>query len=116
MLPANVNFRFQPCEDLERGTEAPWESQDAMALHYLCYLTLDTRGCSSLCSMERGVLFVPFASTSTRLTRAFSVVGPSVWNGLPMALRLLHRVNSDALYSSLKTALFSHVRVGSASE
>ena len=30
----------------------------------------------------------PFVRTSTRQTHAFSVVGPSVWNGLPLALRL----------------------------
>ena len=35
-----------------------------------------------------GVLFVPVACASTRQTCAFSVVGPSVWNGLPLALRL----------------------------
>src|SRR6218665_422225 len=62
-----------------------------------------------------GVLFVPFAHTSTRQARAFSVVGPSVWNGLPLALRLLPMVHYDAFYSSLKTTLFSRARVGSAS-
>ena len=45
-------------------------------LRDLCYLTLGTRGCSSLRSMERGILFVPFAHTSTRQTRSFSVVCP----------------------------------------
>ena len=30
---------------------------------------------------------------------------PPVWNGLPLALRLLSRVHSDTSYSSLKTAL-----------
>src|SRR6218665_534190 len=63
-----------------------------------------------------GVLFVPFASTSTRQTHAFSVVGPSIWNGLPLALRLLPKAHPDAFYSSLKTALFSRAGVGSASE
>ena len=63
-----------------------------------------------------GVLFVPIARTSTRQTRAFSVVGPSALNGLPLALRLLPRVHSDAFYSSLKTLPFSRARVGSASE
>ena len=63
-----------------------------------------------------GVIFVSFARTSTRQTRTFSVVGASVWNGLPLALRLLPRVNSDAFYSCLKTALFNRARVGSASE
>jgi len=31
----------------------------------------------------KGGTLCPFARTSTRQTRAFSVVGPSVWNGLP---------------------------------
>src|SRR6218665_2953105 len=48
--------------------------------------------------------------------RAFSVVGPSVWNGLPLSQRLLPRILSDTFYSSLKTLLFSRARVGSASE
>src|SRR6218665_3496186 len=85
-------------------------------LRDLCYPTLGTRGCSSLRSMEWGVLFVLFARTSTRQTRAFSVASPSVWNGLPLALQLLPWVHSDTFYSSLKTALFSYARVGSASE
>src|SRR6218665_3685358 len=33
--------------------------------------------------------------------RAFSVVGPSVWNGLPLSQRLLPRILSDTFYSSL---------------
>jgi len=63
-----------------------------------------------------GVTLVPFARTTTRQIRAFSAVGPSVWNGLPLALRLLPWVHSDAFYSSLKTALFSRARLGSVSE
>src|SRR6218665_3110599 len=63
-----------------------------------------------------GVLFVNFACTSTRQTRAFLVIGPSVCNGFSLALQFLPRVHSDAFYSSLKTALFRRARVGSASE
>src|SRR6218665_1546892 len=63
-----------------------------------------------------GFLFAPFARTSTTQARAFSVVGPSVWNGLPLSQRLLPRILSDTFYSSLKTLLFSRARVGSASE
>ena len=70
----------------------------------------------SVLSGTGGILFVPVARTSTRRTRAFSVVGPSVWNGLTLALRLLPRVHSAAFYSSLKTALLSRAGVGSASE
>jgi len=66
--------------------------------------------------MEQGLLFVSFARTSTSQTRAFSVVDPSVWNGLPLAQRLLPRDLSDTFYSSLKTVLFSRAKVGSTSE
>jgi len=50
------------------------------------------------------------------INRAFSVVGPSMWNGLPLLQRLPPRILSDTFYSSLKTLLFSHARVRSASE
>src|SRR6218665_1930542 len=84
-------------------------------LRDLCCPTPGTRGRSSLRSLEQGLLFVPFARPSTTQARAFSVVGPSVWNGLPLAQRL-PRILSDTFYSSLKTLLFSRARVGSASE
>ena len=61
-------------------------------LRDLCYPTLGTRSHSSLRSLEQRLLFVPFARTSTTQARAFSVVGPSVWNGLPLAQRLLPRI------------------------
>ena len=58
-------------------------------LRDLCHPTPGTRGCSSLRSSEQGLLFVPFARTSTTQARPFSVVGPSVWNGLPLSHWLL---------------------------
>lgn len=51
------------------------------------------RGRSSL-TPRSGVLIVPFY-------RAFSVVGPSTWNWLPLALGLLPRVHSDTFSSTL---------------
>src|SRR6218665_4160608 len=33
----------------------------------------------------------PFPRTSAKQSRAFSVVGPSIWNGLPSQLRTLPR-------------------------
>ena len=68
-----------------------------------------------LCSVEHGLLHVPFACTSTMLRRAFSVVGPLVWNGLPLALRSLPRVFSQKFLQQLNT-LFGRAGVGSASE
>src|SRR6218665_44988 len=57
--------------------------------------------CTPLIGTE--LLFVPFARTSTTKARAFSMVGPSVWNGLPLAQQLLPRILSHTFYSSLKT-------------
>jgi len=49
-------------------------------------------------------------------SRAFSVVGPLVCNGLPLALRSLPRVFSQKFLQQLKTTLFGRAGVGSASE
>src|SRR6218665_808917 len=38
---------------------------------------------------EKGILMVLFACTSIRQKRAFSVVRPSIWNGLHLTLRSL---------------------------
>src|SRR6218665_912470 len=54
--------------------------------------------------------FCSYTCTSTTQARAFSVVGPSVLNGLPLLQRLLLRIISDTFYSSLKTLLFSRAR------
>src|SRR6218665_4072043 len=67
-------------------------------------------------SSQQGLLLVPFARTSAKQSPAFSVVGPSIWNGLPSQLRISHRALSSAFFSQLKTALFSRSGVGSASE
>ena len=85
-------------------------------LRELCCPVLTARGSRSLRSSEQGLLLVPFARTSTRQNRAFSVVGPLTWNGLPLELRLLPRTYSSVFFSRLKTVLFSRAGVGSASE
>ena len=56
------------------------------------------------------------ARTATRQNRAFSIVGPSVWNGLPSDLRSLPRDVSSSFYKLLKTLLFGRAWAGSASE
>ena len=65
---------------------------------------------------RRGVFLVPFARTATMQNRAFSVVGPVVWNGLPQEIRLLHGTFTEAFFAKLKTVLFGRAGVGSASE
>src|SRR6218665_4178857 len=67
-------------------------------LRGLCCTTMGIPGRRSLCSTERGFLIIPFAHTTTKQNRVFSVVGPSLWNGLSLALRLYPRVLSFFIY------------------
>src|SRR6218665_2331443 len=63
-----------------------WYSPIGQAPAYLtdlCRPSLSVRSTRHLRSAEQGLLHVPFARTSTMQSRAFSVVGPLVWNGLP---------------------------------
>src|SRR6218665_2265308 len=77
---------------------------------------LTARSTRHLRSAEQGLLHVPFARTSTMQSRAFSVGGPLVWNGLSLALQSLPRVFSLKFLQQLKTTLFGSAEVGSASE
>ena len=83
-------------------------------LRELCSLISVVPGRRLLRSAEKGVLLVPFARTATMQNRAFSVVGPKIWNGLPVELRL--HPGSLPFLTKLKTVLFGRVEVGSASE
>src|SRR6218665_1923831 len=86
---------------------------------YLLELFILTSACSgrrSLRSASKGGFLVPRARTATRQKRAFSIVGPSVWNDLPSELRSLRRDLSSSFYKLLKTLLFGRAWAGSASE
>src|SRR6218665_65162 len=61
-------------------------------LRELCCPLHSAMNSRSLRSSQRGLLLVPFASTSATLSRAFSVVCPSIWNGLPSQLRVFPRL------------------------
>src|SRR6218665_930717 len=96
-----------------------WYSLIGQASAYLtdlCCPSLTARSTRHLRLAEQGLLHAPFARTSTMRSRAFSVVGPLVWNGLPLALRSLPRVFFLKFLQQLKTTLFGHAGVGSASE
>src|SRR6218665_2121437 len=68
------------------------------------YAILPRRSCWS---PERGLL-----SDS-----AFSVAGPTAWNGLPVALRLTPVAHSDLIFLGFKTSLFDRgCMAGSAHE
>src|SRR6218665_2822766 len=57
----------------------------------LFILTSAYSGRRSLCLASRGDFVMPLACTDTRQKRAFSIVGPSVWNSLPSDLCSLDR-------------------------
>jgi len=93
-----------------------WNSLIGQAPAYLtdlCCPSLTARSTRHLCSAEQGLLHVPFARTSNMQSRAFSVVDPLVWNGLPLALQSLPRVFSQKFFQQLKTTLFGRAGVGS---
>src|SRR6218665_1962600 len=71
---------------------------------------------SSLRSSAQAELLVPRTRTVIRQRRAFSVAGPTAWNGLPVALRLTPVAHSALFLSSLKTTLFDRGWAGSAPE
>src|SRR6218665_2144953 len=96
-----------------------WYSLIGQASAYLadlCCPSLTAWSTRHLRSADQGLLHVQFARTSTMQSRAFSVVGPLVRNGLPLALRSLPRVFSLKFLQQLKTTLFGCTGIGSASE
>jgi len=62
--------------------------------------------CQLLRSAARGELLVPRARLATVLRRAFSVVGPSASNDLPVELRSLLMARPSKVYISLKSFFF----------
>src|SRR6218665_3272704 len=80
-------------------------------LRDLCHTTVGIPGRPSLRSTEQGLLLVPFAHTAIMQNRAFSVVGPSLWNGLSLAPRLFPRIVSNSFYAHLKTFLFARAGI-----
>src|SRR6218665_534611 len=78
----------------------------------LCSPSLSVRSTCHLRSAEQGLLHVPFARTSTMESRAFSMVGPLVWNNLRLALRSLPRVFSQKFLQQLKQHYLAEVGLG----
>ena len=102
-----------------RVSSTVWHCVLGRAPTYLQELFTLTSACSgrrSLRSASRGDFMVPHARSATRQRRAFSIVGPSLWNSLPSDLRSLPRDLSASFYKLLKTFLFDRAWVGSASE
>ena len=84
-------------------------------LRQLCCLISGIPGRRPTLSGKR-VLLVPLARTATMRNRAFSVVDPVIWNGLPLELRLHPGTLPETFLTILKTVLFWRDGVGSASD
>src|SRR6218665_1889704 len=85
---------------------------------YLCELCRPVSGLPgrrALRSSVTGQLLVPRAKTATRQRRAFSIVGLSTWNGLPLEIRILPKNNESAFCRLFKTDLYCRGWAGGAS-
>ena len=67
-------------------------------------------------SAARGELLVHWARLATVQRRAFSVVGPSAWNDLPVELHSLLMTHPSKFYISLKSFFFGRDWAGSTPE
>src|SRR6218665_1565297 len=77
---------------LYRISALVWRSVTGCAPSYLtelCRPVSDLASRRALRSSARGELLVPRARSALKQRRAFSVIGPSTWNELPLTLRLL---------------------------
>src|SRR6218665_901016 len=86
---------------------------------YLCELCCPVSVLAArlvLRSAARGELLVPWVHLATMQRRAFSVVGPSAWNDLPVELRSLLIACASKFYISLKPFFFGRDWARSASE
>src|SRR6218665_57091 len=111
-LPARQQIEY-------RVAALVWRCLLGLAPAYLvevCGPTQSARSSLSLRSADQGLPRISFPRTCARQKRAFAVVGPSIWNGLPFSIRSLPRTLSQTFLSQLKAVLFVRVGVGSASE
>src|SRR6218665_2017237 len=96
-----------------------WRSITGCAPSYLtdlCRPVSDLASPRALRSSARGDLLFPRARSAHRQRRSFSVIGPSMWNYLPIKLRLLPQNNVSSFCKLLKTFLFDRSWSESASE
>ena len=78
--------------------------------------TSEVSGRRALRLSVSGQLLVPRAAPAIRQRLAFSIVGPSTWNGLPLEVRLLPKNNESAFCRLLKTDLYRRGWAGGAPE
>src|SRR6218665_2977764 len=96
-----------------------WHCVLGNAPSYLLELFILTSACSGRdisFRPPRGTFWCHVLALPPDRKRAFSIVGPSVWNGFPSELRSLPRDLSSSSYKLLKTLLVGQAWGGSASE
>src|SRR6218665_209042 len=104
---------------LHRISALVWRSVYGCSPSYLtdlCRPVSDLASRRAFRSSARGELLVPQARSAPKQHRAFSVIGPSTWNELPLTLRLLPQNNASSFCKLLKTFLFDRSWTESASE
>src|SRR6218665_3205564 len=82
-----------------------WRCLLGSAPSYLCELCRPVYGLlgrRALRSSATGQLLVPRAKTATRQRSAFSIVGPSTCNGLPLEIRILPKNNESVFAGCLR--------------
>ena len=108
-----------PHHILSRGSTIAWRCILGVAPAYLSELLVFSSSCpgrQSLRSTSCVDYLIPCSYTATKQNRAFSVPGPSIWNGLPLKLRTLPRDLSSSFHSLLKTFFFAWALAESISE
>jgi hypothetical protein len=77
-------------------------------LKELCTFVSSLPARPTLRSSSRGLLVVPRVHSATAQSRSFANVGPSIWNRLPLSLRLeLLSLSPSQFRKRLKTILFA---------
>ena len=102
-----------------RVTSFAWRSVLGAAPTYLTRYFMPTAalpGRSCLRAAAKGDVMVPFARTACMQKRAFSIVGPNLWNALAPEIKSLPYDQYASFYRLLKTYLFDLAWMGSASE
>src|SRR6218665_2510286 len=85
-----------------------WRCLLGCASGYLCELCRPVSGLPgrrALRSSVTGQLLLPRAKTAPRQRRAFSIVGSSTWNALPLEIHLLPKNNESVFCMLIKTDL-----------
>src|SRR6218665_1164993 len=112
MFCANASYKLQTSYRISALVRRCMEVLASFYFRELCCSTVTIQRRISLRSSAQAELLVPRTRTVIPQRRAFSVAGPTAWNGLPVALRLTPVAHSALFLSRLKTTLFHRTGLG----